>query len=171
MDPHELVAGKLSALFGRTASRDLFDIHELLVTGKFDTERLRFGFVVYGGINRRDWREVSLDDVQTADPLEVEQKLMPLLRAQNKLKRADLAQWSEALTSEVRERLSALLPLRPEEREFLEHLNDRGDIVPELLTADTAMQQRLREHPGLRWKALNKKQAPRAESGGKPDKG
>jgi hypothetical protein len=39
--------------------------------------------------------------------------------------------------------------------EFLDNLNERGDIVPELLTADPKMHEILRGHPGLRWKALN----------------
>lgn len=30
-----------------------------------------------------------------------------------------------------------------------------GDIAPELLTADSAMQATIRGHPALRWKALN----------------
>jgi len=154
LDVHELVAGKLAALFGRTASRDLFDMHGLLVAGSFDAERLRLGFVVYGGISRRDWRTVSLDEVQ-ADPLDVERRLVPLLRAGAGPARADLEAWSEALVAESRELLSAVLPLRPGEREFLDLLNGRGEIVPELLTGDTAMQELLRGHPGLLWKALN----------------
>jgi hypothetical protein len=71
LDLHELAAGKLAALFGRAASRDLFDVRELLAATTLDPERLRLGFVVYGGINRRDWRTVSLDDVR-ADPREPE---------------------------------------------------------------------------------------------------
>lgn len=155
LDIHELVAGKLAALFGRTASRDLFDMHGLLASGSFHDERLRLGFVVYGGISRRDWRTVSLDDEVQADPLDVERRLLPLLRAGAGPARADLEAWSEALVAESRELLSAVLPLRPEEREFLENLNERGEILPELLTGDTAMKELLRGHPGLLWKALN----------------
>lgn len=58
LDVHELAAGKLAALFGRAASRDLFDVRELLAAKSLDPERLRLAFVVYGGINRRDWRTV-----------------------------------------------------------------------------------------------------------------
>jgi len=154
LDVHELAAGKLAALFGRAASRDLFDVRELLAATSFDPERLRLGFVVYGGVNRRDWRTVTLDDVQ-ADPREVDQQLVPLLRAGLAPTREDLAAWSDRLVAECRDCLSAVLPLRAEEVEFLEHLNDRGEIAPELLTADEPMQRLLRGHPGLRWKALN----------------
>ena len=54
-------------------------------------------------------------------------------------------------------RTEAVLPLAAHEREFLERLNGAGDIAPELLTAEPEMQAILRDHPGLRWKALNVK--------------
>jgi hypothetical protein len=156
LDLHELAAGKLAALFGRAASRDLFDVHELLSASILDPEQLRLGFVVYGGISRRNWRTVSLDDVQV-DAREVGRQLGPLLRAGAGAPpaRTDLAAWSKDLVNDCRERLTALLPLRAAEMEFLDHLNDRGDIVPELLTTDPKMLEILRDHPGLRWKALN----------------
>ncbi len=59
VDDVELAAGKLSALLARRASRDLFDAHHFLTRVAFDRRRLRVAFVVYGGINRRDWRTVS----------------------------------------------------------------------------------------------------------------
>jgi hypothetical protein len=160
LDLHELAAGKLAALFGRSASRDLFDARELLATTPFDPERLRLGFVAYGGMNRRDWRSVTLDEVH-ADPREVDQQLVPLLRAGAAPARSEIAAWSERLVAECRNRLSVVVPLRAEETAFLERLNDRGEIVPELLNADAEMQQRLRDHPALRWKAQTV-QAPRS---------
>jgi len=39
--------------------------------------------------------------------------------------------------------------------ERIDRLNDRGEILPELLTNEPAMQATIREHPALRWKALN----------------
>lgn len=56
LDPHELAAGKLAALLARCASRDLFDTRELLRPGTLDSGRLRLAFVVYGAVNRVDWR-------------------------------------------------------------------------------------------------------------------
>ena len=60
--------------------------------------------------------------------------------------------------SECRGLLEKVLPLTAEEQEFIERLNDRGDIAPELLTNDPVMQARIREHPALHWKALNVRQ-------------
>jgi len=154
LDVHELAAGKLAALFGRNASRDLFDVCTLLREQTLDRSRLRLGFVVYGGANRRDWREIALKDVR-ADPREVEQQLIPMLRADLAPARSDIGAWSESLVEEGRKLLSGLLPLTTDELEFLRFLNGHGEIRPDLLTADEAMQAAIRAHPGLQWKTLN----------------
>jgi predicted nucleotidyltransferase component of viral defense system len=154
LDLHELTAGKLAALLARSASRDVFDAHALLVTPGLDTGKLRLGFVVYGGINRMDWRTVSTADV-TADVNELQTELVPMLRADRAPAKRDVAAWADRLVGECRERLSLVLPLNDQELEFLRLLNDEGQVAPELLTADPAMQATVRKHPGLRWKALN----------------
>lgn len=154
LDLHELVAGKLAALFGRTAARDVYDARALLRLDGLDPGRLRLGFVVYGGINRRDWREVSLDDV-VLEPREVERTLLPVLRRAEAPARSDVPTWTRELVDETRALLGRVLPLRAHELEFLERLNGHGEIVPELLTADDGLQATLRAHPGLLWKAVN----------------
>jgi len=156
LDVHELAAGKLAALFGRTASRDLFDARELLARGELDRTRLRLGFVVYGGISRRDWREVSLDDVQTSVE-DVDRRLIPMLRADIAPPRDQISTWTQKLVADCQDLLTAVLPLGDLERQFLDALNDHGEIIPELLTDDTHLQDLIRAHPGLLWKALNVK--------------
>jgi len=64
LDIHELAAGKLAALMSRHASRDLFDAHLLLTKGNLDYKRLRLAFVLYGAMNRKDWRTVLLTRMQ-----------------------------------------------------------------------------------------------------------
>lgn len=154
LDPHELAAGKLAALFGRAASRDLFDVREFLRSVALDRDTLRLGFVVYGGISRRDWRTVSLDDIDV-DPADVDRQLVPLLRGPVAPRREQTTEWAERLVDECRDLLSAVLPMSATEIEFLDRLNDRGEIMPELLTDDNELQSTIRAHPGLRWKALN----------------
>lgn len=153
---HELAAGKLAALCSRNASRDIFDARELLRRDDLDLQKLRLAFVVYGGLNRKDWRTVRIDDV-TGDPIEFKRELVPMLRAEVRPKDADISGWANALVAETRSLLGKLLPLEPHELEFLERLNGAGDIAPELLTSDPALQSLIREHPGLKWKALNVK--------------
>jgi hypothetical protein len=53
--------------------------------------------------------------------------------------------------------------------EFLEVLNDQGDIKPELLTADKNLQSTIGAHPGLNWKALNVREHRRRQAGNEPD--
>lgn len=152
LDLHELAAGKLAALFARQASRDLFDAHQLLTDAELDADRLRLTFILYGAMNRCDWRTVSLDDVG-CDPRELENHLLPVLS--NTVRESLQAGWAEQMVTTCRERLSSLVQFTPEEAEFLDRLLDHGEIVPSLLTEDVEMSARVQDHPLLRWKALN----------------
>ncbi len=154
VEQHELAAGKLAALLARNASRDLFDTREILKSQRFDPIKLRLAFVVYGGISRKDWRTVSIEEV-TAEPAMVKRQLLPILRSDVSPGRDRLVQWVDRLVMECRDLLSAVLPLNAEEIEFLRRLNERGEIVPELLTSDDRLKTIIGSHPGLRWKALN----------------
>lgn len=156
VDRHELAAGKLAALVARNASRDIFDARELLRRTDLDRDKLRLAFVVYGGLNRKDWRSVRIEDV-AAEPAELKRELVPMLRAEVRPKDADIVRWAEALVRETRTLMNAVLPLEAHELEFIERLNGAGDIAPELLTADPAIQATIREQPGLKWKAMNVK--------------
>lgn len=156
LDDHELAAGKLAALLARGASRDLFDARQLLAQDTFDTDKLRLGFVVYGGINRVDWREVSTAAVTTTVD-DVKRQLLPMLRQDIRPAPSDAERWTNDLIEETRALLSAVLPLADHELAFLERLNGEGEIEASLLTADAALQQRIETNAGLRWKALNVK--------------
>lgn len=153
LDEHELAAGKLAALVARSASRDLFDARELLRRTGLDRAKLRLGFVVYGGTHREDWRSVTVERA-TATAHDVDTQLVPMLRNDVRPKKGEVEAWTETLVRETRELMSAVLPLVDHEREFLERLNEAGDIVPELLTDDPVMQAIIHDHPGLNWKAL-----------------
>ena len=154
LDLHELAAGKLSALFSRIASRDLFDTHNLLKQTDLDRTRLRLAFVVYGGASRRDWRTIGVEDIQ-ADPKDIESRLLPVLRADLTPARSKIPSWSKKLVKECRELLSWLFPLNDNEIEFLDYLNAQGEIRPALIALDNKMQAIIGSHPGLLWKALN----------------
>ena len=154
LDEHELAGGKLAALFGRGASRDLFDAHGLFRRGGLNARKLRLAFVVYGAMNRRDWRSISRDEVGM-DPRDAGVRLVPLFRAGAAPVREEIDRWCAAMVAELREWLGALLPFTPEEWEFLDRINGKGEIAPELLTGDASMQERIRANPALAWKAMN----------------
>jgi len=154
LDRHELAAGKLAALFSRKKARDLFDVHRILRMDDLDTDRLRIGFVVYGAMNRKDWRTLSADDVDF-DVKELARQLVPMLRADSPEIQMKSSEYGPRLVKECREELSAVLPFRNSENLFLDKLLDEGVIDAALLTSDTSLQQRIQRQPLLEWKALN----------------
>lgn len=157
LDDHELAGGKLTALLARRTSRDLFDAHELLLRHPLDPEKLRLAFVIYGAMNSEDWRRVRAEDIGPATR-DLDTYLRPLLRGDAAgLETASGAGlgWEECLVAEVREALSAVLPLRANELAFLDRLLDDGEIEAELLTGDAALTGIIRRHPALLWKAQN----------------
>ena len=154
LDIHELAAGKLAALLSRRAGRDLVDAHELLTRHELDAARLRLGFVVYGGMNRRDWRTVSIDDVAFGEA-ELRNQLLPVMRTDPTITDADPKAWAARLVDECRAALSAVLPLAENERAFLDLLLEHGQIDATLLTDDQDLKKRIATHPGLQWKAVN----------------
>ena len=84
--------------------------------------------------------------------------LLPMLRLDIVPTSERRTAWTDELVDRARLAIGAVLPLRDTERDFLDRLNDRGDIAPELITKDAALQSRLRTHPGLLWKAQNVKE-------------
>ncbi len=154
LDVHELAAGKLAALFGRTAGRDLYDAVQLLASNRLDTERLRLGFVVYGAMSRRDWRGVHPMELGV-DAAEIERHVVPMLRAGARPAASDLDTWAASLVERARTLLGAVLPLTESELAFLTAVNDSGEIVPELLTSDESLRAIIRKHPALLWKTQN----------------
>ncbi|MEZ4219318.1 MAG: nucleotidyl transferase AbiEii/AbiGii toxin family protein [Polyangiaceae bacterium] len=156
LDVHELAAGKLAALLARSASRDLFDARELLLRDNLVGQKLRLAFVVYGGINRVDWRTVSAANANTTVE-DVKQQLLPTLRQDIRPNDGEVERWTSELVGDTRTLLSKVLPLNPPELRFLQRLNDHGEIEPELLTSESDLQSRIRRNPGLSWKAFNVK--------------
>jgi predicted nucleotidyltransferase component of viral defense system len=149
LDIHELAAGKLAALLDRCRSRDVFDTVQIFEQCQLDKERLRLAFVVYGAMSRTDWRTVSVDTLNI-DRQEFTQKLLPVLHG--KL----AAKWektSDSLLSLAKENVSAVLPLRDNEMEFLNRLQGQGKIEPELLTGDVELQKKISAMPMLLWKS------------------
>jgi len=154
LDIHELAAGKIAALLSRVQARDLFDCHRILTMLNLDKNLLRIGFVAYGGMNRKDWRTVSIEDVEF-DPAELAKQLLPTLRGVARSNDESPEQYGERLVAQCRSGLSGLLAFTEYEREFLDRLLDEGRIDASLLTEDAALKQRIESHPLLEWKALN----------------
>ena len=86
---------------------------------------------------------------------EVADRLLPVLRQREREARLS----AEALTSELKAAIEPLarrlMAWSAGEREFLDRLNDRGEVAAELITDDAELQERVRRQPMLAWKAEN----------------
>jgi predicted nucleotidyltransferase component of viral defense system len=156
LDIHELAAGKFAALLARRASRDLFDAHHILTKIKLENEKIRLGFVLYGAMNRKDWRTVSIDDIDY-DKRELENQLVPVVRRKF-IENSLSADWAEQMIQQCKDSLIIVLPLKDNENAFLDAILDHGEIKPNLLTEDAQMAEIIAYHPLLQWKAVNVRQ-------------
>ena len=154
IDIHELAAGKLAALLARRQARDLFDSHRILHKENLDHDRLRTAFVVYGAMNRKDWRTVSVEDVNF-ESAELARQLIPTLRVTESTEQESIDQYGARLVEECRQALSVVLPFSENEKAFLDLLLDQGEIDSTILTSDKDLQQRIQKQPLLEWKAVN----------------
>jgi hypothetical protein len=139
LNKHELVAGKLAALLARTQSRDLYDSARILESLTLDNELLRMAFIVYGGMNRIDWREITIDRV-AVDPDDLGRKLLPVLHSQSASQELTPKVYGNKLVKHCREGLKRVLPFTAKEQAFLDSLLDEGPIDPSLLTDDPELQ-------------------------------
>lgn len=152
LDLHELAGGKLAALLARGASRDLFDTHHLLTRHDLDKEKLRTAFVLYGAMNRRDWRQVSVDDVRF-HTRELHNQLIPVLSVDAGAGATGTGDWAQRMVEECRDALAMVLPFTSAEHEFLDRLLDHGEIRGDVLGLDGRLSELVRQHPALTWKA------------------
>lgn len=160
LDVHELAGGKLAALLTRGASRDLFDAYHLLTRHELERNKLRTAFVLYGAMNRRDWRQITVDDVRI-DARELRNQLVPVLAADVISGIPDTDTWTRRLVEECRDALSMVLPFTDAEQEFLDRLLDHGEIRSHLLDLDGRLSEVVRQHPALLWKVHNVRGAQR----------
>lgn len=86
------------------------------------------------------------------DVADLEQRLISTLRAVE-IERVQQKNFNKGLAEDCRNFLAGLLPLTETEMEFFKQMLDKGEIASALLTADEEMQDRIRRHSLLGWKA------------------
>jgi len=159
LDIHEIAAGKLAALFERSASRDLYDAHHFLTALDLNQAKLRLAFVVYIAMTEIDLNKLTIESV-SYDLVDLKNRLFPVLQQTNLPRaRPKLQAWISNLLTELKEKLTILLPLRSNETEFIEQIRDSNQILPELLTNNTDLAKKISVQPALLWagkRALSK---------------
>ncbi|WP_333666713.1 nucleotidyl transferase AbiEii/AbiGii toxin family protein [Parvibaculum sp.] len=151
LDIHEVVAGKLVALFDRHAARDLFDARRILSIEGLDWKNIKAAFLAFGACARRDWRAVSTDAIK-GDQRELRQKLMICLPRGYFGGKDEIDAWIEETVALCRERFVLLFDLTATERDFLDGVLDRGEINPDLLDVAPEVRTRIGAMPMLAWK-------------------
>ncbi|HEY0120356.1 MAG TPA: nucleotidyl transferase AbiEii/AbiGii toxin family protein [Rhizobium sp.] len=151
LDIHEIVAGKLVALFDRHAARDLFDARRILTMDGLDWRRIKAAVLALGASGRRDWRAVSVDAVK-GDPREFRQKLSICLPRDRFAGKGDVDTWISETVALCRERFAFLFDLTDGEREFLDGVLERGQVNADLLDVAPEIRARIRDMPMLAWK-------------------
>ena len=81
------------------------------------------------------------------DPSECDRMLKPLLRPTPETLEI------QALMASTKKGLAHLLPLVAHEAAFIEALWEKGEIQPDHLTPDLALQAKIQAMPALQWKA------------------
>lgn len=153
LDFHELAAGKLSALFSRSLSRDLFDAHYLLTKCKLETAKLRIAFVTYLAMTTIELSRLNSIYIE-CNILDIRNRLFPVMR-QMELPRSqvELRKWANEILIELRRALSTLIPLKENEIEFITLIRNSGTIEPQLITNDNQLISAIQNHPAIRWAA------------------
>ncbi len=153
INKHELAAGKLHALLGRKASRDLFDSHQLLTKWSLDSTKLRTAFTVYAGMESESWQTLTVDKVDFTVK-DIRDRLLPVLKRTEAPDTSSKAikLWADRLMDECKTRLASVLPFQPQEIEFLDRIQKHGEIRPDLICIDDALCARISRHPSLLWR-------------------
>ena len=155
VDVHELCAGKLVALLDRGKPRDVFDAPRILELASVDPERVRKAVVVLSaGTRNLDLR--GLTELRPRVRLsEMREQLRPVVHVDAATSDEAWDIYSERLLDECEQALTRLLPVRDDEREFLDRLLDHGEVHPEALFAPDDFRERVRHHPTVRFRAEN----------------
>jgi predicted nucleotidyltransferase component of viral defense system len=154
LDIHEIVAGKLVALFDRHAARDLFDARRILSIDGLDWHQIKAAVLAFGASSRRDWRTASVSAIR-GDSRELRQKLMICLPHGYFTNKSDTDAWIKETITLCQEKLAFLFELTPGEREFLDGILDRGEINADLLDVAPEIRARIGAMPMLAWKSLH----------------
>ena len=148
VDPLEIFASKIVALINRAAPRDLYDLNNMLKYGLFDEseqELLRKCVVFYSAIGTEEApTSFSFDSILSIRQNQIKTDLLPVLRNSTFF---DAKAAEDACVSYLKE----LLTLTEQERDFLRAFKEKH-YRPELLFPDSAILERVSEHPMALWK-------------------
>jgi hypothetical protein len=149
----ELAAGKFAALASRAAARDYFDADRLLEVRPelVSDPEFRVAFVTIAASARQDYLDHP-GRIPTLTAQDVRQRLLPLLPVETGTSQDRARSLAERLADRVVPAAREAVRWNKNERAFLEGVNRRGEVLPELLTGDSGLRSRIARQPMLVWK-------------------
>ncbi|MCI6782001.1 MAG: nucleotidyl transferase AbiEii/AbiGii toxin family protein [Lachnospiraceae bacterium] len=153
VDPIEIFGAKIVALLTRTATRDLYDVHNMITHELFDESQLdmlRKCVVFYSAIGgEHPPKEFAIENVGKVTKRSIITDLYPVLRHGERFELT-------AVQNEVRTYLSGFLNPTKEEQIFWSAF-EKGIYEPQFVFEGAEL-QRIKEHPMALWKCRSKEQ-------------
>ena len=154
LDLHEIVAGKLVALFDRCAGRDLFDLSRILLIDGLDWRKIKTAVLAFGACAHRDWRKVTVDSIED-NPRKLRQNLASCLPNGHFSGEIKIDTWIKHTVTLCKEQLDFLFDYTAGEQAFLDGVLEQGKINASLLDVAPDIQDRIAAMPMLAWKCHN----------------
>jgi|GEM_PF-58240 len=146
----EIYGSKIVALLIRKTPRDLYDIYK--VTKENNEEKLRLirkATIFYGCIQKQDFRELKIDDVDQINLNHINNELLPMLR---QVERSQIN--TSEMKIEAKRFIAEILNFSESEKRFIEYFY-KGEYKPEYLIENLTDFNRIQEHPAVTWR-INK---------------
>lgn len=147
----EIVAGKLLALLGRTAARDVYDVAILhdRAGDLLSSTSFRSLFVALSSTLDHPLTRYGRERLDRVTGSRFEEQVREMLTAEEAI---DL----DEVKGKAWAAVGPLLELTANEREFVRLVNDEGELRLDLLFPHTnELANRLASHPAIQWKLVN----------------
>lgn len=149
VNPIEIYGAKITALLTRAAARDLYDVNNMIKSKMFSSNDLAFlrkCVIFYKVLNSEEaFNKFDMSALDKITFSKIRADLLPVIASSEK--KYDLS----GTISFVKEHLSKILTMTPNEIEFVEKYFLK-DYCPELLFSSEEICSRLRKHPMVKWK-------------------
>ena len=149
----ELFGSKIKALIERSASRDLYDVNNMIEAKLFQADRLDelrkvvIFYLALGG-SKQPETEYDFNSIERIKFAQIRASLLPVLRKSEKFD-------FESAKNKVMEFLTNLMQFDEQDKEFVEQFNS-GKYRPELLFPKEEILRRISAHPMAIWKIICK---------------
>lgn len=123
----------------------------------FEPSQLRSAFTVYAAMERQPWQTITRDKVDFTTK-DIRDRLIPVLK-QTEIpgtSSKSIELWATQLVEECKQKLAAVLPFQENEIEFLDRVQQFGEIQPALISQDNFFCERIFQHPSIIWRAKQK---------------